>query len=56
MEFSVSPVRVQNEDGRWFVVVSRVDGGYLARDTVTSDLVYMRHSDIACTEAPQESC
>jgi len=47
MEFSISPIKIQNEAGRWFVVVSQVDGGYLARDAVTSDLVYMKHCDIA---------
>jgi len=29
------------------MVVSQVDGGYLVRDAVTSDLVYVKHSDIA---------
>jgi len=47
MEFSVSPKRIQDETGRWFMVVSKVEGGYIARDTVTSDLVYMKHCDIA---------
>ncbi|MCX5996033.1 MAG: hypothetical protein NTV42_00130 [Chloroflexi bacterium] len=57
MEFSVQPVKIQNEDGRWFMVVSRVEGGYLARDSVTSDLVYMKHSDIAGREeAAPGSC
>ncbi|MCX5993391.1 MAG: hypothetical protein NT177_04135 [Chloroflexi bacterium] len=50
MDFSVSPRRIQDETGRWFMVVSQVDGGYLARDSVTSDLVYMKHCDIACRE------
>lgn len=49
MEFSVDPVKIQDGAGRWFVVVSHVEGGYLARDTVTSDLVYMRHCDITCS-------
>ena len=47
MEFSVSPIKIQNEAGRWFVVVSQIEGGYLVRDPVTNDLVYMRHADIA---------
>jgi len=47
MEFSHSPAKIQNETGRWFLVVSHIDGGYLARDAVTSDLVYIKHSDIA---------
>ena len=50
MDFSTQPVKIQNEDGRWFMVVSRVEGGYLVRDSVTSDLVYMKHSDIAGRE------
>jgi len=50
MEFSIQPIKIQNEDGRWFMVVSRVDGGYLVRDSVTSDLVYMKHCDIAGQE------
>jgi len=50
MDFSDKPKRIQDESGRWFTVVSQVEGGYLARDTVTSDLVYMRHCDIACRE------
>ena len=50
MDFSIQPVKIQNEDGRWFMVVSRVEGGFLARDSVTSDLVYMKHSDIAGRE------
>ncbi|MDD5289521.1 MAG: hypothetical protein PHY28_10480 [Dehalococcoidales bacterium] len=50
MEFSASPIKIQNESGRWFMVVSQIDGGYLARDEVTSDLVYMKHSDIAGSE------
>ena len=32
------------------MVVSQIDGGYIARDEVTSDLVYMKHSDIAKSE------
>ena len=57
MEFSSQPVKIQNEDGRWFMVVSRVEGGYLARDSVTSDLVYMKQCDIAGREEPsQGSC
>jgi len=57
MEFSLQPVKIKNEDGRWFMVVSRVEGGYLARDSVTSDLVYMKHSDIAGhEEASPGSC
>ena len=31
-------------------MVSNVDGGYLARDAVTSDLVYIKHCDIACSD------
>ncbi len=50
MDFSIQPMKIQNEDGRWFMVVSRVEGGYLARDSVTSDLVYMKHGDIARRE------
>jgi len=50
MDFSTHPIKIQNEDGRWFMVVSRVEGGYLVRDSVTSDLVYMKHSDIAGRE------
>jgi len=50
MDFSVSPSKIQDEAGRWFMVVSQVEGGYLARDSVTSDLVYMKHCDIACRE------
>ena len=50
MDFSTQPIKIQNEDGRWFMVVSRVDGGYLVRDSVTSDLVYMKHCDIAGQE------
>jgi hypothetical protein len=46
MEFSSNPLRIQNESGRWFLVVSTVEGGFLARDAVTSDLVYMKHGDI----------
>jgi hypothetical protein len=57
MEFSTNPVKIQNADGRWFMVVSRVEGGYLARDSVTSDLVYMKHCDIAgCEEPPPRNC
>ena len=50
MEYSHSPVKIQNDAGRWFLVVSNVDGGYLVRDAVTSDLVYIKHCDIACSE------
>ena len=50
MEFSICPVKIQNEAGRWFMVVSQYDEGYLARDIVTSDLVYMRHCDITCKD------
>ena len=50
MDFSIQPIKIQNEDGRWFMVVSRVEGGYLARDSVTSDLVYMKHSHVAGRE------
>ena len=50
MDFSVSPKTIQDEAGRWFMVVSQVEGGFIARDTVTSDLVYMKHCDIACRE------
>ena len=50
MDFSEKPKRIQDEAGRWFMVVSQVEGGYLARDTVTSALVYMRHCEIACRE------
>jgi hypothetical protein len=50
MDFSVRPKRIKDESGRWFMVVSQVEGGYLARDSVTSDLVYMKHCDIACHE------
>jgi len=50
MDFTDKPKRIQDESGRWFTIVSQVEGGYLARDTVTSDLVYMRHCDIACRE------
>ena len=50
MDFSIQPMKIQNEDGRWFMVVSRVEGGFLARDSVTSDLVYMKHCDIAGRE------
>jgi hypothetical protein len=53
MEFSHSPVKIQNEAGRWFLVVSHVDGGYLVRDAVTSDLVYIKHSDIAGSDDGQ---
>lgn len=57
MDFSIQPVKIQNEDGRWFMVVSRVEGGFLARDSVTSDLVYMKHSDIAGGEKDaQDNC
>ncbi|MCX6004094.1 MAG: hypothetical protein NT082_00215 [Chloroflexi bacterium] len=50
MEFSISPVKIQNEAGRWFVVVSQYDEGYLARDAVTSDLVFMKNSDVTCKD------
>ena len=50
MDFSVSPSKIQDEAGRWFMVVSQVEGGFLARDSVTSDLVYMKHCDITCRE------
>ncbi len=50
MDFSASPIKIQNESGRWFMVVSQIDGGYIARDEVTSDLVYMKHSDITKSE------
>ena len=46
MEFSINQAKIQNESGRWFDVVSNIDGGYLVRDSVTSDLVYLKHSDI----------
>jgi hypothetical protein len=55
MEHLASPVKIQNESGRWFMVLSQVEGGYLARDEVTSDLVYMKHSDIAGSEH-EEAC
>ncbi len=54
MEFSHIPVKVQNEAGRWFLVVSQVDGGFLVRDAVTSDLVYMKHGDIAQNDSTEE--
>ena len=54
MDFSIQPIKIQNEDGRWFMVVSRVEGGYLARDGVTSDLVYMKHSDVAGGEGDSQ--
>jgi len=47
MEYSASPTKIKNESGRWFMVVSQIEGGYLVRDEVTSDLVYIRHCDIA---------
>ena len=50
MDFSVSPKKICDEAGRWFMVVSQVEGGFLARDSVTSDLVYMKHCDIAYRE------
>lgn len=53
MEFSLNPVKVKNDEGRWFQVVSQVDGGYLVRDAVTSDLVYIKHSDIAYRDEGQ---
>jgi hypothetical protein len=52
MDYSASQIKIQNEAGRWFVVVSQVEGGYLARDVTTSDLVYMRNCDITCKEEP----
>jgi len=52
MDYSSNQIKIQNETGRWFVVVSQVDGGYLARDETTSDLVYMRHCDVICKEEP----
>jgi hypothetical protein len=55
MEFSSNPLRIQNESGRWFLVVSHVDGGYLVRDAVTSDLVYIKHSDIAHSDDGQSA-
>lgn len=55
MDFSHSPIKIQNEAGRWFMVVSHVDGGYLVRDTVTSDLVYIKHSDIAHSDDGQSA-
>jgi hypothetical protein len=55
MEFSHSPVKVQNEAGRWFLVVSQVEGGYLVRDAVTNDLVYMKHHDIAQNDSAETS-
>jgi len=36
MEYSASPEKIQNASGRWFMVVSQIDGGYLVRDEVTS--------------------
>ncbi|MDD5311632.1 MAG: hypothetical protein PHO26_01165 [Dehalococcoidia bacterium] len=54
MEFSISPTKIQNEAGRWFVVISQFDEGYLARDAVTSDLVYMKHTDVACKDGCEE--
>jgi hypothetical protein len=53
MEFSVSPIKVQNESGKWFIVISQMEGGYLARDVVTSDLVYMKYCDIAGSEVAE---
>ncbi len=47
MDFSISPQKLQNEAGRWFDIVSQIEGGYLVRDSVTSDLVYMKHCDVA---------
>ncbi len=52
MDYSLRQIKIQNEAGRWFVVVSQVEGGYLARDVTTSDLVYMKNCDIACKEEP----
>lgn len=54
MDFSADPLKVQNESGRWFMVVSQMDGGYLARDVVTSDLVYMKHSDITGSDLEED--
>ena len=54
MEFSHNPVKIKNGSGRWFMVVSQIDGGYLARDEVTSDLVYMKHSDLAENESEED--
>ena len=50
MDFSIQPIKIQNEDGRWFMVGSSVEGGFLARDSVTSYLVYMKHCDVAGRE------
>lgn len=36
------------------MVVSQFDGGYLARDIITSDLVYMKHSDITASELKEQ--
>jgi hypothetical protein len=52
MDYSAHQIKIQSETGRWFVVVSQVDGGYLARDLTTSDLVYMKECDITCREEP----
>ena len=52
MDFTQNQIKIQNTDGRWFVVVSQIEGGYLARDVTTSDLVYMKNCDIACKEEP----
>ncbi|MBN1374661.1 MAG: hypothetical protein JXA01_00760 [Dehalococcoidia bacterium] len=53
MEFSYSHIKIQNEAGRWFDVVSNLDGGFLVRDSVTSDLVYLKHCDVMCSEEDQ---
>ncbi len=37
------------------MVVSQIDGGYLVRDEVTSDLVYMKHCDIAGNKQEETS-
>ena len=50
MDFSNSPKRIQNDAGRWFMVVSQLEGGYLVRDDTTSDLVYFKHGDVASEE------
>ena len=55
MDYSSSPIKICNEAGRWFVVISQVEGGYLVRDTVTRDLVYMKASDIAGCEDTEKT-
>jgi hypothetical protein len=47
MEYSVSPTKIRNEAGRLFMVVSEVEGGFLVRDAVTSDLVYIKQGEVA---------